>query len=152
MSLPVWVIIILHRQHVELQEERDKIKKGERFAVRLSNICNMIIFVAKVLASVKSMSLAIIASTLDSFLDLLSGFILWFVTHSMRKRNPYIYPIGKKRMQPLVRFSYQSKMSYWCLRKILFMGSDLSQDFRLRVYHTMISRFILLLYVLPRFC
>jgi divalent metal cation (Fe/Co/Zn/Cd) transporter len=55
-----------------------------------------------VYACVMSGSLAIIASTLDSLLDLLSGFILWFTAMSMRKQNPYLYPIGKKRMQPLV--------------------------------------------------
>jgi divalent metal cation (Fe/Co/Zn/Cd) transporter len=36
-------------------------------------------------------------------LDLLSGFILWFTSNAMRKPNRYHYPIGKKRMQPVVR-------------------------------------------------
>lgn len=62
----------------------------------------MILFAAKVYASFRSGSLAIIASTLDSLLDLLSGFILWFTAFSMQTPNPYQYPIGKKRMQPLV--------------------------------------------------
>lgn len=62
----------------------------------------MVLFAAKVYASVRSGSLAIIASTLDSLLDLLSGFILWFTAFSMQTPNPYRYPIGKKRMQPLV--------------------------------------------------
>ncbi|KAL9679069.1 hypothetical protein QQ045_016923 [Rhodiola kirilowii] len=61
----------------------------------------MVLFVAKVYASINSGSLAIIASTLDSLLDLLSGFILWFTAFSMQTPNPYRYPIGKKRMQPL---------------------------------------------------
>jgi len=62
----------------------------------------MFLFAAKVYASVRSGSLAIIASTLDSLLDLLSGFILWFTAFSMKTPNPYQYPIGKRRMQPLV--------------------------------------------------
>jgi hypothetical protein len=41
-------------------------------------------------------------STLDSLLDLLSGFILWFRGHAMKKPNKYSYPIGKRRMQPVV--------------------------------------------------
>lgn len=85
-----------------IQEERDNIKKGEKFAIQVSNVANMVIFAAKVYACVRSGSLAIIASTLDSLLDLLSGFILWFTSISMRKENPYLYPIGKRRMQPLV--------------------------------------------------
>lgn len=85
-----------------VQEERDKLAKSETFAIRISNIANMVLFAAKVYASVRSGSLAIIASTLDSLLDLLSGFILWFTAFSMQTPNPYQYPIGKKRMQPLV--------------------------------------------------
>lgn len=84
------------------QEEQEKLARSETFAIRISNIANMVLFAAKVYASVRSGSLAIIASTLDSLLDLLSGFILWFTAFSMQTPNPYQYPIGKKRMQPLV--------------------------------------------------
>jgi hypothetical protein len=55
----------------------------------------MVLFAAKVYASVRSGSLAIIASTLDSLLDLLSGYILWFTAFSMQTPNPYRNPIGK---------------------------------------------------------
>nr|CAB3474753.1 unnamed protein product [Digitaria exilis] len=84
------------------KEEREKVARSETLAIRLSNIANMVLFAAKVYASVRSGSLAIIASTLDSLLDLLSGFILWFTAFSMQTPNPYRYPIGKKRMQPLL--------------------------------------------------
>ncbi|CAN6936567.1 unnamed protein product, partial [Brassica oleracea var. botrytis] len=57
-------------------EELKKLAKGERLAVHISNAANLVLFVAKVYASVKSRSMAVIASTLDSLLDLLSGFIL----------------------------------------------------------------------------
>lgn len=46
--------------------------------------------------------MAVIASTLDSLLDLLSGFILWFTANAMRTPNNFRYPIGKRRMQPVV--------------------------------------------------
>ncbi|KAF9604662.1 hypothetical protein IFM89_008993, partial [Coptis chinensis] len=93
------------------KEERDKMARSERMAIRLSNIANMILFAAKVYASIRSGSLAIIASTLDSLLDLLSGFILWFTTFSMPTQNPYRYPIGKKRMQPLGILVFASVMA-----------------------------------------
>lgn len=97
-----------------VQEERDTIKRGERFAIQISNVANLAIFTAKVYACVRSGSLAIIASTLDSLLDLLSGFILWFTAISMRKQNPYLYPIGKKRMQPLVRARSNIVLFFTC--------------------------------------
>lgn len=97
-------ISIINYNDCRIQEEREKVAKSETLAIRLSNVANMVLFAAKVYASIRSGSLAIIASTLDSLLDLLSGFILWFTAFSMQTPNPYHYPIGKKRMQPLVRF------------------------------------------------
>jgi divalent metal cation (Fe/Co/Zn/Cd) transporter len=67
------------------------------------NILNLIIFVTKVATSIQSVSMVVIALTLDSRLDLLSGFILWFTAPAMKKPNKYNYPIGKRRMQPVVR-------------------------------------------------
>ncbi|KAL0002990.1 hypothetical protein SO802_016771 [Lithocarpus litseifolius] len=84
------------------KEVRDKLARSETLAIRISNIANMFLFAAKVYASVRTGSLAMIASTLDSLLDLLSGFILWFTAFSRKTPNPYQYPIEKRRMQPLV--------------------------------------------------
>jgi len=36
----------------------------------------------------------------------LSGFILWFTSHTMSKPNYDQYPIGKNRMQPVVKASF----------------------------------------------
>lgn len=79
-----------------------ELAKSEKMAIYASNIANVVLLLAKVYASVESRSMAVIASTLDSLLDLLSGFILWFTDHAMRKPNQLRYPIGKERMQPVV--------------------------------------------------
>nr|POE85367.1 metal tolerance protein 5 [Quercus suber] len=56
------------------KEVRDKLARSETSAIRISNIASMFLFAAKVYASVRSGSLAIITSTLmDSLLDLLSA-------------------------------------------------------------------------------
>ncbi|KAH7537293.1 metal tolerance protein 11 [Ziziphus jujuba] len=101
------------------KEEQEKLAKSETFAIRISNVANMVLFAAKVYASIRSGSLAIIASTLDSLLDLLSGFILWFTAFSMQTPNPYQYPIGKKRMQPLGILVFASVMATLGLQIIL---------------------------------
>lgn len=93
------------------QDEMKQLAKGERMAVHASNICNLVLFAAKVYASIASRSLAVIASTMDSLLDLLSGFILWFTAHAMKNPNQYHYPIGKKRMQPVVRLNFNCIMT-----------------------------------------
>lgn len=101
------------------KEEREKLARSETTAIRISNVANMVLFTAKVYASIRSGSLAIIASTLDSLLDLLSGFILWFTAFSMQTPNPYQYPIGKKRMQPLGILVFASVMATLGLQIIL---------------------------------
>ncbi|XP_023747099.1 metal tolerance protein 11 [Lactuca sativa] len=101
------------------EEEKACLARRETLAIRISNIANMILFIAKVYASIKSGSLAIIASTLDSLLDLLSGFILWFTAFSMQTPNPYQYPIGKRRMQPLGILVFASVMATLGLQIIL---------------------------------
>lgn len=55
----------------------------------------------QIFASVKSRSLAIVASTLESLLDLLAGIILLFTRWTMKQENKYKYPIGKLRVQPV---------------------------------------------------
>ena len=82
--------------HKFLQEDRDKVARSETIAIRLSNIENIVLFIAKVYASIKSGSLAIIASTLDSLLDILSGFIHWFTPFKGESPNPYLYSIEEK--------------------------------------------------------
>ncbi|GAV77068.1 Cation_efflux domain-containing protein [Cephalotus follicularis] len=101
------------------KEEQENLARSETMAIRISNLANMVLFAAKVYASIRSGSLAIIASTLDSLLDLLSGFILWFAAFSMQTRNPYQYPIGKKRMQPLGILVFASVMATLGLQIIL---------------------------------
>ncbi|KAL9259369.1 Metal tolerance protein 5-like protein [Drosera capensis] len=120
------------------KEEKEKLAKSETFAIRISNIANMFLFIAKVYASIRSGSLAIVASTLDSLLDLLSGFILWFTAFSMSTPNPYQYPIGKKRMQPLGILVFASVMATLGLQIILESVQQLvsgESDFNLTKNH-----------------
>lgn len=98
------------------QEDVKQLERSERVAIYASNVANFVLFLAKVYASVESRSLAVIASTLDSLLDLLSGFILWFTAYAMRKPNQYRYPIGKNRMQPVVScFSTTKTFNIWLM-------------------------------------
>ncbi|KAM1032324.1 hypothetical protein ACFX2I_035917 [Malus domestica] len=107
------------------QDEVNQLAKNERMAIYTSNAANLVLFLAKVYASVESRSLAVIASTLDSLLDLLSGFILWFTSHAMRKPNQYRYPIGKTRMQPVGIVVFASVMATLGLQILFESGRQL---------------------------
>ena len=69
--------------------------------MRVSFWANVALLCIKVFAAYSSGSLSIITSALDSFLDLVSGVILWRTEASMRTQNKYLFPAGKSRMQPL---------------------------------------------------
>ncbi|XP_059442919.1 metal tolerance protein 9-like isoform X2 [Corylus avellana] len=101
------------------EDEMERLARSERMAVHASNIANLVLFAAKVFASIESRSLAVIASTMDSLLDLLSGFILWFTSNAMRYPNQYNYPIGKKRMQPVGIIVFASVMATLGLQILL---------------------------------
>ncbi|KAF3569681.1 hypothetical protein F2Q69_00063265 [Brassica cretica] len=108
------------------EEEMKKLAKSERLAVHISNAANLVLFVAKVYASMESRSMAVIASTLDSLLDLLSGFILWFTANAMSKPNHFHYPIGKRRMQPVGIIVFASVMATLGLQVLLESGRQLA--------------------------
>ncbi|KAG9141059.1 hypothetical protein Leryth_012634 [Lithospermum erythrorhizon] len=108
------------------EDEMAQLARSERMAVLVSNIANLVLFASKIYASVESRSLAVIASTLDSLLDLLSGFILWFTSNAMRKPNHYRYPIGKKRMQPVGIIVFASVMATLGLQILLESGRELA--------------------------
>ncbi|XP_012465936.1 metal tolerance protein 9 [Gossypium raimondii] len=107
------------------EEEMKQVARSERVAIYASNVANLVLFLAKVYASVMSRSLAVIASTLDSLLDLLSGFILWFTAYAMRKPNQYRYPIGKNRMQPVGIVVFASVMATLGLQILFESGREL---------------------------
>ncbi|XP_050278757.1 metal tolerance protein 9-like [Quercus robur] len=83
------------------EDEMKQLAKSVRMAIYVTNTANIVLFAAKVFASIESKSLAVIASILAPLFDLLWGFILWFTSHAMQNPNQHRYPIGKKRMQPV---------------------------------------------------
>lgn len=93
--------------------------KWETFAINISNVANLLIFLATVFVAAVSGSLALVASALDSFLDLMSGLILWFTSMKMRKPNPYTYPIGKQRMQPVGILVFSTVMASLGLQVVI---------------------------------
>ncbi|KAB2636916.1 metal tolerance protein 10-like [Pyrus ussuriensis x Pyrus communis] len=105
-------------------------------AVHASNVVNLVLFAAKVYASITSRSLSVIASTLDSLLDLLSGFILWFTANAMKNPNQFRYPIGKKRMQPVGIIVFASVMATLGLQILLESGRQLASkvDLKMKLY------------------
>ncbi|XP_067659363.1 uncharacterized protein [Haliotis asinina] len=77
------------------------LQKKSLFYARLTFIVNCILLIAKAVASSLSGSIAIISSLVDSIVDLASGIILWWATKAVKKRDPYIYPQGRTKLEPV---------------------------------------------------
>jgi hypothetical protein len=106
-----------HHQDVENGEEEDeddeeavKRRAAEaeenswhiKLAIHATFWVNVALFFMKSFASVESLSLSIIASTLDSFLDLLSGSVIFFASWIVNGRSrEQKFPGGTSRIEPL---------------------------------------------------
>ena len=84
-----------------MQIEEPQPERHVTLAINLSNLSNLALMASKIPLCVVTGSLAIIASVLDSVLDLCVGLLLWFTRRAVKNENKYKYPIGKARMQPL---------------------------------------------------
>ena len=82
-----------------LQSQNDDLWIGR--AISLSFIVNVFLFIVKVVAAISTGSLSVIASAVDSCLDLLAGSVIFFVSRAMRQKDPIRYPQGKTRLEPL---------------------------------------------------
>lgn len=75
-------------------------------AIHSSFALNVILLTVKIVASVLSGSMSVIASAADSLLDLLSGTVLVITHRIMNKSDTFRYPQGKSRMEPIGVFSF----------------------------------------------
>ncbi|KAK9999725.1 hypothetical protein SO802_019328 [Lithocarpus litseifolius] len=110
------------------EEEQAKEDARHERAMKISNYANIILLAFKVYATIKSGSLAIAASTLDSLLDLMAGGILWFTHLAMKNINIYKYPIGKLRVQPVGIIIFAAVMATLGFQVLLQAAEELIQD------------------------
>lgn len=88
----------------DVQMQRRKDKKTSRRAINVNVLANILLLAAKGFAALSSNSLSLIASLLDSALDLLCTGIVWTTNRlvswrldSMRAR----FPVGRRRLEPI---------------------------------------------------
>lgn len=110
-----------------LQQDCREQAQAER-AMQISNYANVFLLAFKIYATVRSGSLAIAASTLDSLLDLMAGGILWFTHLSMKNINIYKYPIGKLRVQPVGIIIFAAVMATLGFQVLIQAVEQLIQD------------------------
>ena len=84
-----------HRPVRDDDDDEDGDQSGRtKCAVSLSFAANVALVAIKLIAAVMSGSLAVVASTVDSFLDILSGSIIFLAARAARKRDPCTSPLA----------------------------------------------------------
>ena len=94
-------------------------KSGTRsvsIAVCVSFVANVFLFFIKVAAATMTGSMAVIASTVDSVLDLLAGMVIFFTMKMVKNRDTVKYPQGKTRLEPL------GVVIFSCIMSVSMMG------------------------------
>eukprot|EP00164_Ancoracysta_twista_P007992 GFYU01011458.1.p1 GENE.GFYU01011458.1~~GFYU01011458.1.p1 ORF type:complete len:419 (+),score=124.40 GFYU01011458.1:57-1259(+) len=89
------------------------------FAIRVSFFFNVLLFGAKMIVAIQSGSLSVIASAVDSFLDLFSGLVLTMSNKAANERDPFDYPSGKQRLEPVGLVVFSSVMGMVSLTVII---------------------------------
>ncbi|CAO3575143.1 unnamed protein product [Mortierella alpina] len=100
-----------HNDHDDLEEGtplleyKRKQKTSPRLvqlAINVSFLANIFLVILKIWTVLLSDSLAVLASMIDSLMDLLSGAIIWYSARLRSNTSDgHRYPVGKARMEPL---------------------------------------------------
>lgn len=128
-----------------IDEEDDEEQVQAEKAMKISNYANILLLVFKIYATIRTGSIAIAASTLDSLLDLMAGGILWFTHISMKNINIYKYPIGKLRMQPVGIIIFAAVMATLGFQILVLAAEELIED---ETHKKMSSNQLLWLYII----
>lgn len=93
--------------HMEVDEDTDhteELKKLQETAglyAKITFLANLVLLAAKMAAAILSGSISIISSLVDSVVDLASGVIIWATGRAVRTRDPYVYPQGRTKLEPI---------------------------------------------------
>uniref|UniRef100_A0A0K3CB66 BY PROTMAP: gi/342320979/gb/EGU12917.1/ putative Cation diffusion facilitator [Rhodotorula glutinis ATCC 204091] n=1 Tax=Rhodotorula toruloides TaxID=5286 RepID=A0A0K3CB66_RHOTO len=85
-------------------EKQDDHRAAVKWAIHFNLAINVLLIIAKIALVFLSHSMSLIASTVDSAMDLLSTVIVFGTSRYLEHRDwksSYIYPTGKRKMEPL---------------------------------------------------
>jgi len=88
----------------DIQDERRRASRNARWSININVAANIMLLITKAIAASKSNSLSLIASLLDSGLDLLCTVIVWSTNRVVRWRLQSLakrFPVGRRRLEPV---------------------------------------------------
>ena len=109
------------------EEENEKPSTAAYLAIQISLGLTFILLGLKLFTAIYSGSIAVVASAVDSALDVLSQGTLLFTARLMKKYDPYNYPAGKNRMEPVAVLVFSIIMGMAALFLLYESVNDLIQ-------------------------
>ncbi|KAF7637910.1 ZT_dimer domain-containing protein [Meloidogyne graminicola] len=91
----------IKRKTKKKTKTEEQLAKTARRLAFCTLLINVMLTIAKTVASWLSGSLSIISSLVDSLVDITSGLVIWLTGRAIRKRDPYLYPVGRTRLEPI---------------------------------------------------
>lgn len=83
------------------EEKAAEQKRKDKIAINVNFVTNVFLLLAKIIVILFSDSLSLLASAVDSAMDLISVLIIFFTARAAGTSDIYNYPAGKHRMEPL---------------------------------------------------
>jgi Co/Zn/Cd efflux system component len=83
------------------EEETDSGHPIVTLAIYINLAANIILLILKIIVTILTSSLSVIASLVDAALDFLSTAIVWTITRMISRQDQYSYPVGRRRLEPI---------------------------------------------------
>lgn len=82
-------------------EKERKERKRDEYLAKATLILNVVLLIAKSVAAYLSGSLAVISTVIESAVDITSGLAIWLTVRAIEKTDPFEYPRGRAKLEPL---------------------------------------------------
>lgn len=80
--------------------DSNNVNRAALFA-KITLAANTVLLIAKLVAAILSGSISVISSLVDSIVDFASGIVIWTTSRAVKNRNPYEYPQGRTKLEPI---------------------------------------------------
>lgn len=70
-------------------------------AIYINLVANTVLLIFKIIATLLTSSVSVLASLVDAALDFLSTAIVWTTTRLISHNDDHAYPVGRRRLEPL---------------------------------------------------
>ncbi|RCN48565.1 cation efflux family protein [Ancylostoma caninum] len=87
--------------HAAEAAKDQRVKVWDTRLATITIILNVFLIIAKTTAAILSDSLSVVASVVDSAMDITSGLVLWYTCRLIERSNKHHYPVGLNRLEPL---------------------------------------------------